>query len=115
MYLKKKAKVEEKNVPVMESAVQEPILECQVRTATTTPWNVVVWDDPVNLGLYVVWVFRRVFGYSDEKAHALMVKIDKTGRSIVWFGDRERAEMYVQQLHRYQLKTTLERVGKEDA
>lgn len=114
MYLKKKLKVEEKSTSVMTAAVQEPILEFQVRTATTSPWNVIVWDDPVNLGLYVVWVFRHVFGYSEEKAHGLMLKIDKTGKSIVWTGDRERAEMYVQQLHSYQLKTTLERVGKEE-
>lgn len=114
MYLKKKLKAEEKNKPVMATTVQEPVLEFQVRTATTTPWNVIVWDDPVNLSLYVTWVFRHVFGYSEEKAYGLMLKIDKTGKSIVWTGDRERAEMYVQQLHSYQLKTTLERVGKEE-
>ncbi len=25
-------------------------------------WDVIVWDDPVNLMSYVVWVFRSLFG-----------------------------------------------------
>jgi ATP-dependent Clp protease adaptor protein ClpS len=31
------------------------------------------------------------------------------GRSIVWSGSREQAELYVQQLHSYLLQATLEK------
>ena len=31
--------------------------EEQALTAVNVPWNVVVWDDPVNLMSYVVYVF----------------------------------------------------------
>ncbi|NWK57328.1 ATP-dependent Clp protease adapter ClpS [Verrucomicrobiaceae bacterium N1E253] len=73
------------------------------------PWNVVVLDDPVNLMGYVTMVFKRVFGYSQEKATTLMMQVHREGRSIVWSGEREKAEFYVQQLHSWQLKATLEK------
>ena len=31
-------------------------------------WNVVVWNDPVNLMSYVVYVFRKLFGHPLEEA-----------------------------------------------
>lgn len=113
MYLKKKFDTK-KNTLVTGMAIQEPQLELNARTVLAPPWNVVVWDDPVNLAAYVVWVFRRVLGHSEEQAYSLMQKIDMTGRSVVWSGDRERCEMYVQQMHRYQLRSTLEKAGKGD-
>jgi ATP-dependent Clp protease adaptor protein ClpS len=74
------------------------------------PWNVVVHDDPVTLMVYVTRVFMKVFGYPHTKAHQLMMEVHTQGRSIVWTGDREQAELYVQQLQSYHLLTTLERV-----
>lgn len=74
-----------------------------------TPWNVVVHNDPVNLMSYVTLVFRRVFGFSKEKAEKHMMEVHQRGRSIVWTGAREKAELYVQQLHSHLLLATLER------
>ena len=87
--------------------------ETQTKTKTEvaidTPWNVVVHNDPVNLMSYVTMVFRRVFGFSKEKAEQHMVEVHQKGRSVVWSGGRERAELYVQQLHGYLLLATMER------
>lgn len=77
------------------------------------PWCVVVYDDPVNLMSFVQLVFRRVFGYSVEKATALMLEVHYSGRSVVWRGSREKAELYVQQLQSYQLLAAMERAGEE--
>lgn len=74
------------------------------------PWQVVVHNDPVNLMSYVTMVFQKVFGYTREKAERHMLEVHERGRSIVWSGLRERAELYVQQLHGYLLLATLERV-----
>jgi ATP-dependent Clp protease adaptor protein ClpS len=74
------------------------------------PWNVVVHDDPVNLMLYVSYVLMKIFGYDEKKATVLMMQVHNAGRSIVWTGDREKAELYVQQLQIHQLRTTLEKV-----
>jgi ATP-dependent Clp protease adaptor protein ClpS len=77
--------------------------------AADVPWNVVVHDDPVNLMGYVTWVFMRVFGYPETKAAALMMEVHQAGKSVVWCGQRERAELHVHQLQAHQLKTTLEK------
>jgi ATP-dependent Clp protease adaptor protein ClpS len=83
--------------------------ETETKDATETPWNVVVHNDPVNLMSYVTRVFRRVFGYSKERAERHMLEVHHKGRSIVWSGERERAETYVQQLHGYLLLATIEK------
>lgn len=72
-------------------------------------WNVVVWDDPVNLMSYVVWVFRSLFGYPEEEATRLMLQVHNEGRAIVDSGPRERAEMSAFRLHHHGLWATLER------
>ena len=71
------------------------------------PWHVLVFNDPVNLMSYVTMVFRRVFGYSDEKARQLMLEVHHGGKSLVWTGEREKAELYVHQLHSFQLMASM--------
>ena len=79
------------------------------QTSLDVPWSVVVHDDPVNLMQYVTFVLKKIFGYDDKKANTLMMQVHKLGRSIVWSGEREKAEFYVQQLQAHQLKTSLEK------
>lgn len=74
------------------------------------PWNVIVHDDPVTLMTYVTEVFMRVFAYAEPKAHKLMLEVHTTGRSIVWTGARETAEIYVLKLQAFCLLATLEPV-----
>lgn len=80
-------------------------------TALDQPWNVVVHDDPVNLMGYVTYVLMKIFGYDEKKAAILMMEVHQQGRSIVWSGQREKAEFYVQQLQSHQLKSTLEKAA----
>ena len=97
----------------VRSALADPTIEKQTETeeAVDLPWQVVVHNDPVNLMTYVTMVFQRVFGYPREKAERHMLEVHHKGRSILWSGMRERAELYVQQLHGYLLLATLEKVG----
>lgn len=83
--------------------------ETEEEEALDLPWNVVVHNDPVNLMSYVTQVFQKVFDYSRERAERHMLEVHRNGRSIVWTGARERAELYVQQLHGGLLLATLER------
>ena len=80
-------------------------------TALDVPWNVVVHDDPVNLMGYVTWVLMKIFSYNEQKAALLMLQVHQLGRSIVWSGQREKAEFYAQQLQIHQLKTSLEKAA----
>ena len=80
------------------------------KTSLASPWNVIVHDDPITLQNYVTKVFIKVFGYSESKANRLMMEVHKSGRSIVWTGPREQAEMYAQKLQAHHLLTSLEKV-----
>ena len=85
--------------------------ETATADALDTPWNVVVHNDPVNLMSYVAQVFQKVFGFSKQRAEKHMLEVHRHGRSIVWTGGRERAELYVQQLHAWLLLATIERTA----
>jgi ATP-dependent Clp protease adaptor protein ClpS len=89
--------------------VRERDTELDERTLPDAPWDVIVWDDPVNLMSYVVFVFRRVFGFSEPVARKLMLEVHTKGRSLVASEPREQAERYVQELHGYGLQATMER------
>jgi ATP-dependent Clp protease adaptor protein ClpS len=93
--------------------VSEPTIEKETRSQEEVdlPWQVVVHNDPVNLMSYVTMVFQRVFGYPREKSERHMLEVHHQGRSILWSGMRERAELYVQQLHGYLLLATLEKTS----
>lgn len=80
------------------------------KTSLAPPWNVIVHDDPVTLMTYVTKIFMQVFGYGQTKAQKLMMEVHKTGRSVVWTGAREQAEMYAQKLQAHHLLTTIEAV-----
>lgn len=90
-------------------AKSDTLTRTDEQTELDVPWNVVVHDDPVNLMQYVTFVLMKIFGYNPKKAAVLMMQVHQKGRSIVWSGEREKAEFYVQQLQAHQLKTTLEK------
>ncbi|WP_344172005.1 ATP-dependent Clp protease adapter ClpS [Pilimelia columellifera] len=78
--------------------------------ALAGPWQVVVWDDPINLMTYVTWVFQKLFGYSREEAEKLMLDVHEQGRAVVASGPRERMELDASQLHGHGLWATVDRV-----
>jgi ATP-dependent Clp protease adaptor protein ClpS len=73
------------------------------------PWQVIVWNDPINLMSYVTFVFQKLFGYSLEKATKLMMDVHTKGKAVVSSGDRERAELDVFRLHEHGLWATMEK------
>lgn len=75
---------------------------------TARSWQVVVWNDPVNLMSYVVWVLRKLFGHSKEKSTRLMLQVHNEGRAIVSSGPLEKAELDCHRLHHHGLWATLE-------
>jgi ATP-dependent Clp protease adaptor protein ClpS len=85
------------------------IEETKTREDLSVPWNVIVYNDPINLMSYVAMVFQRVFGYPREKAERLMLEVHRQGRSLVWSGGHEQAEFYVHQLQSYQLLAQMEK------
>lgn len=80
--------------------------------ALDQPWNVVVYDDPVNLMDYVTWVFMKVLSLPKEVAEKRMLEVHRQGRSVVWNGGREKAELFTQQLQAHQLQAKMEKPGE---
>ena len=71
------------------------------------PWNVIVHDGPIYLMVYVTHGFMRIFGYPRPKAERLMLEVHNIGRSVVWTGGREQAEVFVTKLLASQLLATM--------
>ena len=74
-----------------------------------TPWSVIVWNDPVTLMSYVVFVLRKLFGHDEATATKLMLQIHHEGRAVVASGPREKSESDVARLHAHGLQATLAR------
>ena len=83
----------------------------KVEEAFDKAWNVIVWNDPVNLMTYVVLVFMKVLGFDKAKATKHMLEVHQLGKSIVATETRERAELYHQQIQAHGLMVTLEQNG----
>lgn len=86
----------------------EEVSETDTALAPSGSWKVVVLNDPVNSMSYVVLVFRKVFGFEENKARIHMLEVHEQGRSIVWAGLREKAEFYAFTLQQWHLTAVLE-------
>jgi len=80
----------------------------KVENAFEKNWNVIVWNDPINLMTYVVFVFMKVLAFPKEKATKHMLEVHNNGKSCVATETREKAELYFQQLQGYGLTVTIE-------
>ena len=97
----------------MSSPIAVPELDevTDLQAAPLEPWEVVVWNDPVNLMSYVVRVFRTYFGYSVDRATALMLAVHNDGHAIVATGPRETMEVHAQAMHDYGLWATVRKAS----
>lgn len=91
---------------VAPAEVEQPVGDTSA--TEDRPWVVIVWNDPINLMSYVTWVFQKLFGYSLEKATALMLDVHQEGKAVVSSGTREKAELDVFRLHEHGLWATMQ-------
>jgi len=97
---------------VTTSASPNPVVthddDTDTDLASDVPWVVIVWNDPINLTSYVVFVFQKLFGYGLQKATELMLDVHEKGRAVVSNGPREKAELDVFRLHECGLWATMQ-------
>ena len=96
------------STPLIAPSEVEEITE-RDKPADDRPWQVIVWNDPINLMSYVTFVLQKLFGYSLEKATKLMMDVHTKGKAVVSSGERERAELDVFRLHEHGLWATMEK------
>ena len=86
-----------------------PEQQDETDVAADTPWQTIVWNDPVNLMSYVTYVFQKLFGYDKATATSLMLDVHHKGRATVSSGTREKVEGDVAKLHAAGLWATMQR------
>src|SRR5215475_14333397 len=70
----------------------------QTQVRRQPPYAVVLHNDDVNGFDFVIEVLRKVFRYGALKAYWLTLKAHLTGRSVVWSGSLEVAELKAEQI-----------------
>ena len=93
---------------ILESPSVVPEHGTDFSEAFAKGWQVLVWNDPVNLMSYVVFVFQKVLGFDEGKAKKHMLEVHEQGCSVVARETREKAELFCLRLQTFGLKSTLE-------
>ncbi len=83
-------------------------VEEKLKDAFARGWSVVVWNDPVNLMDYVVYVFKSVLKMNEQDASRHMWEVHQKGKSQVARETRERSELIVHRLRGFGLNATME-------
>ena len=97
-------------MPPDTETITDPSIDTRnkVEEAFERTWSVIVWNDPVNLMSWVVFVFMKVLGFNKESATRHMLEVHHQGKSCVASETLEKAEFYHLQLQSYGLTVTLE-------
>ncbi len=83
-------------------------VEEKLKTAFARGWSVIVWNDPVNLMDYVVYVFKTVLKMNEKDASRHMWEVHQKGKSLVARETREKSELLVHRLRSFGLNATME-------
>ena len=83
-------------------------VEEKLKEAFSRGWSVIVWNDPVNLMDYVVYVFKSVLKMNEQDASRHMWEVHQQGKSMVARETREKSELIVHRLRGFGLNATME-------
>jgi ATP-dependent Clp protease adaptor protein ClpS len=89
-------------------ALPEIDVEAKLKSAFSKGWGIIVWNDPINLMSYVVYVFQSVLKMNTQDATRHMIEVHQKGKSLVGIETKERAEFIVHHLQSFGLKATME-------
>ena len=84
------------------------VVEEKLKDAFARGWAVIVWNDPVNLMDYVVYVFKSVLKMNEQDASRHMWEVHQKGKSLVARETREKSELIVHRLRGFGLNATME-------
>jgi ATP-dependent Clp protease adaptor protein ClpS len=78
-----------------------PETEQQQRTRLIPPYNVILENDDYHSFEFVMTVLQKVLGCARERAFQLTEEAHTTGRSVIWTGPKEVAELKVDQVRTF--------------
>ncbi len=76
----------------------KPKSQEETRTRRLPPYNVILENDAHHSFEFVVGVLMQVLGCSQEKAYQLTLQAHSSGRSVIWTGQKEVAELKAEQV-----------------
>jgi ATP-dependent Clp protease adaptor protein ClpS len=89
-------------LPLSEVTVRtKPKQRESTRTRRLPPYNVILENDDYHSFPFVMEVLRKVLGCSEERAYQLTHQAHNSGRSIVWTGPKEVAELKAEQIRTF--------------
>ncbi len=85
----------------MSTTVAQPEVDtdADVRIKRQPPYAVILHNDDINTFQFVIEVLLKVFNYPIEKCFQLVLEAHNAGRSVVWSGSLEVAELKADQIH----------------
>jgi ATP-dependent Clp protease adaptor protein ClpS len=88
-----------------EATPLEPVVRAKPKKKTRTrrvpPYNVILENDDDHSFEFVVGVLMKALGYTLERAMQLTAEAHSSGRSVVWTGPKEVAELKVDQIRTF--------------
>jgi len=84
-------------------------VEEKLKEAFARGWTVIVWNDPVNLMDYVVYVFKTVLKMNEQDATRHMWEVHQKGKSVLAQETKEKSESIVHRLRGFGLSATMEK------
>ena len=72
-----------------------------LRTRLLPPYNVVLLNDDHHSAPFVIAVLCKVLGCPPERAYELMLTAHTAGRSVIWTGPKEVAELKAEQVQTF--------------
>ena len=73
----------------------------QTRSRRVPPYHVILENDDHHSMEFVVEVLTKALGYSAERCVQLMLQAHNTGRSVIWTGSKEVAELKAEQIQTF--------------
>lgn len=79
--------------------------------ASDTPWQTLLWNDPVNLEHVVTHVLMEVLGCPKDRAQMLMLRAHTEGRAAIFDGPQDKCQSIADRLGAHGLWATIEKAG----
>ncbi len=88
-----------------------PRTDEEQKTRRLPPYNVILLNDDDHSVEFVIEVLFKVFAYHIEKCVQLTLEAHHTGRSIIWTGPKEVAELKQEQVRTFSQKKDGKDIG----
>jgi ATP-dependent Clp protease adaptor protein ClpS len=82
----------------------KPKAQEQSTTRRVPPYNVILLNDDHHTMDFVIEVLGKALGYSAERSYQMMLQAHTQGRTVVWTGPKEVAELKCEQIRTFHQK-----------